>query len=437
MGHVKIFMSSDIGSITAGEEWLTSLQRAIRRASAMLVLCSTRSVSRPWVQFELGAAWFKQTRIIPLCHSGMTPDELTMPLAPLHAAQLGTETGIRILYDAVAAELDWPKVPEPRDLAGLLSRIHELEIDFENELQQFERYIDVVIPAPGVVDCDRIPDNTKIESDAESLKIFGLIASTRWTWLDICKAAQKTKDTRWLKQLQRCIQKASQRVRFYPVQAIYHTEEGSYQPQLAKREVQLDGSCRYHVHFVETTVAPLTDVDNDLGLLATLLRLGLRFRYEVIEHVQRMVKALQLQPITEHAGELERTVSMLRGAIERIELDTLSRGAQNFHPYAVVALFEREEEQREIVSLQSTWRGARDLLFRETPPLTASELQRSMNALGDMNHRFMCMATSRYHEMVSKRWGVPSSDGEKQLWHTPTAPSVASMAASPERPAVR
>jgi hypothetical protein len=411
LGQVKLFTSSDIGSISAGEEWLTSVQQALSKAAAMLVLCSKSSISRPWVQFELGAAWMKRKRIIPICHSGMRVDELPMPLTGLQGVQLGVEAGVQRLYEGVADVLGWPKVPQPRNLARFLSSVAEFENRFQNPVQQFERYIDIVIPRPGIVDGDRIADTTRIESNDVSMELFGLIGAAGRTWLDICKAARKTADTRWLIQLQRCIQKASHNVVFRPVQAIYHTERGSYQPQLAKKEMLPDGSCRYHVHFVETTVAPLTEVQNDFGLLATLLRLGLRFRYEVIEHYQKAIKAVRIKPNHQRGPEMERVLLLLRGAIEIIENDALSRGAQNFDPDAVAALFEQEDEQHQIVAMQSTWNDTRALLFRNEPPLTAAEIEDGMTRLRDMNRRFMCLATKRYHEMVSTRWGAQPGEG--------------------------
>jgi hypothetical protein len=405
IGQVDLFTSSDISSIAAGEEWLSAIQNALRDSAAVLVLCSANSVTRPWVQFELGAAWMKQMRIIPICHSGMEPDDLPMPLTRLQGVRLGTEAGVQRLYQAVGDLLGWPKVPQPKDLQKFLDAVNAVETP-RDHIQQFERYIDIILPKPGTLEGDTIPESAKIESNADSLEIFGFTGTTRRTWGDICKQARKIPDTRWLTQLQHCVRKAGRDEIFRPVQAIYHAEGASYQPQLAKKEAMPDGSCRYHVHFVETTVAPLTEVQNDFGLLATLLRLGLRFRYEVVEHFQRSLNAAKAKPKPQQPAELERILTLLRGAIELIEHDALSRGAENFDPDAVTALFEDECEQREMAEIQALWPDTRTLLFRTEPPLKAADVELGVARLREANFRFMRLATKRYHEMVSSRWGV-------------------------------
>src|SRR5262245_36776399 len=57
IGQVKLFASSDITSIRGGENWLDAIRDGIGKSAAVLVLCSHASVQRPWVQFEIGAAW--------------------------------------------------------------------------------------------------------------------------------------------------------------------------------------------------------------------------------------------------------------------------------------------------------------------------------------------------------------------------------------------
>jgi hypothetical protein len=401
LGLVEFFASSDIGSINAGEDWLAAVRQAMSEAVAVLVLCSRASIQRPWVQFELGAAWMKQVPIIPVCHSGLKVEELQMPLSRLQAVQLGTENGLARLYQGVASILKLNQAPKPRDLTELLRRIAELETRFQQTpVQQFERYIDIVIPPPGRLESESIPDTTKIESNDVSMELFGLIGTVGRTWMDIAKAAKKTADTRWLGQLQHCIHLASHNEVFRPVQAIYHTERASYQPQLARKDVLSDGGCRFHVHFVETVVAPLTEVQNDFGLLATLLRLGLRFRYEVLERFQKLPKAARQNAEKE-------TLSKVRNAIEIIENDALSRGAQNIDREAVEALFEEEKDQDEMAALQNIWDETRALLFKDDPPPNAQEMEEIIARMRGMNFRFMCLATRRYHEMVSTRWTIP------------------------------
>jgi len=197
------------------------------------------------------------------------------------------------------------------------------------------------------------------------------------------------------------VQKASQNEIFRPVQAVYHAEDASYQPQLAKKECLADGSARFHVHFVETVVAPLMDIQNDFGLLATLGRLGLRFRYEVIERYPKLVRAAALESPDKPARYV---LQKLRSAIEIIENDAMSRGAENIDPEAVAALFDQHEDQEEMAQIQKIWGTNRVALFKDDPPPTAQEIETILAAMRDVNFRFMRLATLRYHERICARW---------------------------------
>jgi hypothetical protein len=404
LGLVKCFTSSDIGGIGAGANWLTAVEDALAKAKVVLVLCSKASVDRPWVQFEVGAAWMRKVPVVPVCHSELKLSQLEMPLSLRQGLELPTERGVAQLYDGIARVLEIELTPQPANLAARLREMREIEERLKtNEVHQFDLFIEVVLPPPGRLAEETVPDEAVVECAGPSLHLFGFLEGKRLTWRDIVRKAQKTPDTRWLRQLQRCIAQASNNERFRPVQAIYHTEAGSYQPQLSKREVRSDGSSRFHVHFVDTVVAPLSEVQNEFGTLATLLRLGLRFRYEVIERFQRCAK---------HAGLASRqalvgAVKPLRDAIETIEYDALSRGAERIDRDAVMALFDSDEDQATMADVMDAWEEAREVLFRDDPPPAADELVRAIASIRALNHTFMTLGTRRYHELVKARWGEP------------------------------
>jgi hypothetical protein len=403
---LNFFTSSSIGSILTGRTWLDAIQSGMEKAQIVIVLCSKSSVKRPWVQFELGSAWMRKLPIIPICHSGMKPTDLPLPLSLLEGIELGSERALPKLYDSLATILGLNKTPKPGNLAERRQRIAELEQRFrEGQVQQFERYIDIVLPAPGMLDGDLIPDDALVESDAMSLELFGYFPGER-RWRDIVVAARRTPDTRWLKQLQRCVRLASNNEVFQPVQAIFHTERGSYQPQLARRETHPDGGARFHVHFVDTVVAPLSEVQNDFGLLATLLRLGLRFRYEVIERYPKLQRAAGPNGQRASADEV---LQHLRTAVEVIENDALSRGAENIDRDAVIALFDDARDQDEMADVQAGWDSARMRLFANDPPPDATASAEIVRAMRGINFRFMALGTRRFHEFVNTRWRTGDS----------------------------
>jgi hypothetical protein len=72
--QVKVFVSDT--TITAGEIWENEIKDNIKDATLVLVLCSQLSIQRQWVNFECGAAAFREVPIIPLCHSGLRWNDL-------------------------------------------------------------------------------------------------------------------------------------------------------------------------------------------------------------------------------------------------------------------------------------------------------------------------------------------------------------------------
>src|SRR5687768_10966759 len=84
---LDVFVSSDGESISAGDEWLKSIDEALQESAVMLILCSPSSIRRPWINFEAGAAWMRKIPLIPLCHAGLTPGDLPAPLSFRHGLQ--------------------------------------------------------------------------------------------------------------------------------------------------------------------------------------------------------------------------------------------------------------------------------------------------------------------------------------------------------------
>lgn len=121
---IEVFVSSDSVSIEAGSDWLQSLHLALGRAKCVIVLCSPRSVRRPWVNFEVGAAWLKGLPIVPLCHRGLEPSHLRPPFSLLQGGSLEKTETLHSLYLLLSrlSGLDAPEVDFEqmvKDMAGM------------------------------------------------------------------------------------------------------------------------------------------------------------------------------------------------------------------------------------------------------------------------------------------------------------------------------
>jgi hypothetical protein len=119
LGMVEVFVSSDSRSISVGDKWLNEIDSALKNAKAELLLCSRRSVARPWINFEAGAGWVRGIPIVPICHTGMRPVDLPVPLNMLQGITANVAEDLNRLYQLLARELG-SQVPDVdfRDFAN-------------------------------------------------------------------------------------------------------------------------------------------------------------------------------------------------------------------------------------------------------------------------------------------------------------------------------
>jgi len=137
LNFFDIFVSSDGKTIKAGSKWLEKLGQALEEAQIEIILCSKESVGQPWVNFEAGAGWIRGIQVIPICHSGLKPDELPVPLSMLQAVNANQSNGLQSLYEAIA-ETYGMQAPMA-DFEAIAAEIRELENKYKQAAQALER----------------------------------------------------------------------------------------------------------------------------------------------------------------------------------------------------------------------------------------------------------------------------------------------------------
>jgi TIR domain len=135
LGMLDVFVSSDRSTIGAGRKWLDEVDKALKRADLQIVLCSRESMGRPWVNFEAGAVWLRGIPVVPVCHSGLQPDDLPIPLSMLQGIALSRPEGLAKLYDAVASTLPIGSPPSP-DFAAVAREAGDLEAKYARHTKQ-------------------------------------------------------------------------------------------------------------------------------------------------------------------------------------------------------------------------------------------------------------------------------------------------------------
>lgn len=112
-GFVGVFVSSDGTTIPAGANLLKRIEAGLMDCVAALYLISPRSVTRPWINFELGAVWVRsalsqrsgnaEIPALPLCHSGATPGNLPSPLGNLNAVEANDAAQLEFAFRSIQA----------------------------------------------------------------------------------------------------------------------------------------------------------------------------------------------------------------------------------------------------------------------------------------------------------------------------------------------
>lgn len=130
IGLVQVFVSSDMTSLPVGTNWLEGVMTAIETSQMHLILCSPESIKRVWIHYEAGAARARHVPTAPLCHSGLSSEQLPVPLSESEAVQLDAH-GFSALYSSIAALLG-SSVPNI-DFNGYAREVATVENEFTKE----------------------------------------------------------------------------------------------------------------------------------------------------------------------------------------------------------------------------------------------------------------------------------------------------------------
>jgi len=138
-GIVHLYYSNDITSVPVGTRWDRNLLEALCRAQVMLALCSKQSITLPWINFEIGGAAARDIPIMPLCHSGLEPEQLPASIRTTQAVRLTDAHSLERWYEALSRLIAcrMPKI----DFAALAGKFTDLEKIYAREIDEQEAAI--------------------------------------------------------------------------------------------------------------------------------------------------------------------------------------------------------------------------------------------------------------------------------------------------------
>jgi len=129
---INVFASSDEDSIKLGDNWIETIRQSLQNCKLLIVICSPISIGKTWISFEAGAGWIREIPVIPLCHSGLTPGKLPVPINSFQGGLINSQDDIRKLFKRIAG-LNNSIVPETDDLE-FYDAIQNFETQIKNSL---------------------------------------------------------------------------------------------------------------------------------------------------------------------------------------------------------------------------------------------------------------------------------------------------------------
>lgn len=150
LGMLEVFVSSDEDSIQMGHKWLDRISDGLKKCSIEIVLCSPKSITRPWINFEAGAGWVRDIPVIPLCHSGIEPSKLPMPLNLLQAAKANEISSLKLIFPVLASAIN-AKVPNV-DFSEFIEIVNQFEARYtfwdecNQSFNEIDSYNNLIIP---------------------------------------------------------------------------------------------------------------------------------------------------------------------------------------------------------------------------------------------------------------------------------------------------
>lgn len=130
---------------------MDNITESLKSCAVEIILCSPKSIKRPWINFEAGAGWIRDIPVIPFCHSGMKPSLLPMPLNLLQAANANEISSLKLLFPVLAHALG-SKAPNV-DFSTFVDSVKEFELKYtywdelNSHLEKLNNYNNQIISA--------------------------------------------------------------------------------------------------------------------------------------------------------------------------------------------------------------------------------------------------------------------------------------------------
>lgn len=118
IANTEVFRTTRLGQIPSGLAWFQHIGEHLRGATKYIVLITPASQNRPWVNFEVGAAWMSGRKLVPVLGGGLSAGSTVEPLKNLQLLSLEDPAQAAQAIQELGGQL--------QDPAGFSARCREL-----------------------------------------------------------------------------------------------------------------------------------------------------------------------------------------------------------------------------------------------------------------------------------------------------------------------
>jgi TIR domain len=415
-GQIDVFISEDI---PRGNEWRPSIEKHLRDGQSLFLIYGAPYEDWSWCFYEAG--YFAAVNPQPSdrqIYCVIRPN-VAAP-SPLSHLQMVTskEQLIKELIDIFQRNaIDFDAV-QLRGLAG------KLEQSLFGEIRQFDGYASVHFAAS---DADfakgEIPTTAEFTGDDNVLgDLFNIQApSVRWDRIQKLAYSDAGKQSfiyKWLEETAQIILAARDNHFIAPQTVLIGRGGRRYRTLLHCARIQGDGTYCCEFLAIEEVGGPLTGLPSHQLALLTGIRMGYRFRSEVIQKFSNDFDTLS-------AEDRQRRIQQIPRTIEDLTVESTTRG--NIGRDELLAAFEDPESER-MSRLLDYWPILEREMYRSLglaadgktvlgPGLTGPDVERyrtAFNAMRLLNIEFLSRCCARVSQIM-KRSEQELSDNAKAL----------------------
>jgi hypothetical protein len=413
-----------------GRPYKELIHAALEETTWFFLLLPDASIDRSWTMFEAG--FFRRSmqpgdRLICIHHSTVKPagpledfervvakrDDLVALYKRL-LCEPGAVPGMGPINSRITDErlnqhvdtlIEWIQ-PTPELRRHYYVSYFDIKLDQAHPINTREELLCASVVAGNDIDrifrsslvmSERIQDESRVEkAQAEcNVTLKRIIGS----------ATELSSHAGWLDALTKTIAAIFNDKEPPSMEAVIQGKDGKvYQPvlQTVRRRSYDNALVSAHVSLHEKVNIPIRRAPSTLEALSTALRLGYRFRWEVIEEFRNVESSADVRLI-EHA--LER---MEQESRERNLIRPEATASDGLRQIPLVRVF-KEEDQEAVVRMYQAWEtlrnhrgdGRLDKAFEEDD---AIDVGLCLEELDKTNRRFMRMGAKRFSELVEKFW---------------------------------